>query len=56
MIILWLIVATLALIEIFSKPQKHRILSGLLSLLFGLAQGIFKATCAEKDYKKKIRH
>ena len=39
MIILWLIVATLALIEIFSKPQKHRILSGLLSFFIWFGSG-----------------
>ena len=28
----------------------------VLSGLLGLAQGIFRATGAEKDYKEKIRH
>lgn len=56
MVVFWLIVAAISLIEIFSRPQKHKILSAVLSGLLGLAQGIFRATGAEKDYKEKIRH
>ena len=56
MVVFWLIVTAISLIEIFSKPQKHKISSGVLSFLFGIAQGIFRATGAEKDYKEKIRH
>lgn len=56
MVVFWLIVTAIALIEIFSKPQKHKVLSAVLSGLLGLAQGIFRATGAEKDYKEKIKH
>lgn len=56
MVVFWLIITAISLIEIFSKPQKHKVLSAVLSGLLGLAQGIFKATGAEKDYKEKIRH
>lgn len=56
MVVFWLIVAAISLIEIFSRPQKHKVLSAVLSGLLGLAQGIFRATGAEKDYKEKIRH
>ena len=56
MVVFWLIVTAISLIEIFSKPQKHKVLSAVLSGLIGLAQGIFRATGAEKDYKEKIRH
>lgn len=56
MVVFWLIVTAISLIEIFSKPQKHKVLSAVLSGLLGLAQGIFRATGAEKDYKEKIRH
>ena len=56
MVVFWLIIAAISLIEIFSRPQKHKVLSAVLSGLLGLAQGIFRATGAEKDYKEKIRH
>ena len=56
MVVCWLIITAISLIEIFSKPQKHKVLSAVLSGLLGLAQGIFRATGAEKDYKEKIRH
>lgn len=56
MVVFWLIVTAISLIEIFSRPQKHKVLSAVLSGLLGLAQGIFRATGAEKDYKEKIRH
>lgn len=56
MIVFWLIITAISLIEIFSRPQKHKVLSAVLSGLLGLAQGIFRATGAEKDYKEKIRH
>ena len=56
MVVFWLIVTAISLIEIFSRPQKHKVLSAVLSGLIGLAQGIFRATGAEKDYKEKIRH
>lgn len=56
MVVFWLIITAISLIEIFSKPQKHKVLSAVLSGLLGLAQGIFRATGAEKDYKEKIRH
>lgn len=56
MVVFWLIITAISLIEIFSKPQKHKVLSVVLSGLLGLAQGIFRATGAEKDYKEKIRH
>ena len=56
MVVFWLIITAISLIEIFSKPQKHKVLSAVLSGLIGLAQGIFRATGAEKDYKEKIRH
>lgn len=56
MVVFWLIITAISLIEIFSKPHKHRIASGVLSFLFGVAQGIFRATGAEKDYKEKIKH
>lgn len=56
MVVFWLIVTAISLIEIFSRPQKHKVLSAVLSGLLGLAQGIFRATGAEKDYKEKIKH
>ena len=56
MVVFWLIITAISLIEIFSKPQKHKVLSAVLSGLLGLAQGIFRATGAEKDYKEKLRH
>lgn len=56
MVVFWLIITAISLIEIFSRPQKHKVLSAVLSGLIGLAQGIFRATGAEKDYKEKIRH
>lgn len=56
MVVFWLIITAVSLIEIFSRPQKHKVLSAVLSGLLGLAQGIFRATGAEKDYKEKIRH
>ena len=56
MVVFWLIITAISLIEIFSRPQKHKVLSAILSGLLGLAQGIFRATGAEKDYKEKIRH
>lgn len=56
MVVFWLIVAAISLIEIFSKPQKHKISSGILSFLFGICKGIFRATGAEKDYKEKVKH
>lgn len=56
MVVFWLIITAISLIEIFSRPQKHKVLSAVLSGLLGLAQGIFRATGAEKDYKEKIRH
>ena len=56
MVVFWLIITAISLIEIFSKPQKHKVLSAVLSGLLGLAQGIFRATGAEKDYKEKVRH
>ena len=56
MVVFWLIITAISLIEIFSKPQKHKVLSAVLSGLLGLAQGIFRATGAEKDYKEKIKH
>ena len=56
MVVFWLVITAISLIEIFSKPQKHKVLSAVLSGLLGLAQGIFRATGAEKDYKEKIRH
>ena len=56
MVVFWLVITAISLIEIFSRPQKHKVLSAVLSGLLGLAQGIFRATGAEKDYKEKIRH
>ena len=56
MVVFWLIVTAISLIEIFSRPQKHKVLSAVLSGLLGLAQGIFRATGAEKDYKEKVKH
>ena len=56
MVVFWLIITAISLIEIFSRPQKHKVVSAILSGLLGLAQGIFRATGAEKDYKEKIRH
>lgn len=56
MVVFWLIITAISLIEIFSRPQKHKVLSAVLSGLLGLAQGIFRATGAEKDYKEKIKH
>ena len=56
MVVFWLVITAISLIEIFSRPQKHKVLSAILSGLLGLAQGIFRATGAEKDYKEKIRH
>ena len=56
MVVFFFFITAISLIEIFSRLQKHKVLSAVLSGLLGLAQGIFRATGAEKDYKEKIRH
>ena len=56
MVVFFFFLTAISLIEIISRPQKHKVLSTVLSGLLGLAKGKFKATDAEKEYKEKIRH